>query len=97
MNNLAEVRRTIIAAKPQANGNHRSDFIAAYSKLRRVLTDIDDAKSALATDVTHGRNYQHLPDGVTVAAKEAERVSQQLFEARMIVGRLLDDLERVLA
>jgi hypothetical protein len=50
----------IINARPHINGNSEADFIIAAVAFDRVFNAITEAMSKVRTNVTHGRNYQHL-------------------------------------
>ena len=73
-----------INARINANGNDRKDFVAAYMALTAVDEAVQNAMSALATNVLHGRNYQHadsVDEGILTAAYDREAVLAKLTAA----------------
>jgi len=79
---------TMINAKPQINGNSRSDFIAAYKALTRAITAVEEATSLLGQNVLHGRNYQHLADGVMARETDVAEVSKAMSEAAKAIANV---------
>jgi len=67
-------------AKPQSNGNSRDDFVLAYKALTQAIAAIGDANSLLDQNVLHGRNYQHLTDGVMARETDVVEVSKAMSE-----------------
>ena len=73
-----------INARINANGNDRSDFVKAYMALTAVDETVQNAMSLLATNVLHGRNYQHadsVDEGILTAAYDREAVLAKLTAA----------------
>jgi len=73
-----------INARINANGNSRQDFGRAYSALLAVDEAVQNAMSALATNVLHGRNYPHadsVDESILTAAYDREAVLAKLKTA----------------
>ena len=73
-----------INARINANGNDRSDFVKAYMALTAVDEAVKNAMSVLATNVLHGRNYQHadsVDESILTAAYDREAVLAKLTAA----------------
>ena len=47
-------------ALPGPNGNTADHFRSVYHKLNKAIIETELALYAVQSDVTHGRNYQHL-------------------------------------
>ncbi len=82
----------MINAKPQINGNSRADFASAYKALTQAIAAIEDATSLLGQNVLHGRNYQHLADGVMARETDVAEVSQAMSEAAKAITNVRRDL-----
>ena len=87
---------TMFNAKPQANGNSRSDFEAAYKALTKAIDAIDDASRMLGQNVLHGRNYQHLTDGLMARETDMSEVAEEMIGAIKAVGNVRRDLAQAI-
>jgi len=79
---------TMINAKPQINGNSRSDFVAAYKALTKAIAAVEDATSLLYQNVLNGRNYQHLADSVMARETDVAEVSQAMLGAAKAIANV---------
>ncbi len=82
----------MINAKPQANGNSRDDFLLAYKALTQAIAAIGEANSLLDQNVMHGRNYQHLTDGLMARETDAVEVSQAMADAMKVMRNVRRNL-----
>lgn len=86
----------MINAKPQINGNSRSDFEAAYKALTQAIAAIGEANSLLDQNVLHGRNYQHLQDGLMARETDMSEVAEEMIGAIKAVGNVRRDLAQAI-
>lgn len=67
-----------ISARPGINGNSTQDFYLAYYALKDAERTVLQALQVLSSNVTHGRNYQHLEDATDRKIDETSAIHEML-------------------
>lgn len=81
-----------INARPQNNGNTVEDFTAAFYALGDAEKALAAALVSLRGNVFHGRNYQHLAEGIRDAVFDDERKMEGLRVAMRNIADLRLDI-----
>jgi len=63
------MKRTELNARPHLNGNSPESFQAAGLKIHEAATALELVMRETLGEITHGRNYQHLPPTTTSSAQ----------------------------
>jgi hypothetical protein len=80
-------------ARPNINGNTPEDFRAAFERLDAARKAMADARSFMAMNVVHGRNYQHLdPDEGRAALEEDSRTPARLQKIGLEISEIQSEL-----
>lgn len=79
----------MLKSKPQINGNSIADFHQAYAALRTALEAVELAAGIMRSEITNGRNYQHLGShGVDASIADRRWVNDQIMDAKAAIGRV---------
>lgn len=84
----------IINARPHINGNSDGDFFDAISAVSEAFDALEKALSKVRSNVTHGRNYQHLEANEALWGRQydVEAVKQHGDIALKAIGDIHDAL-----
>lgn len=72
-------------ARPNLNGNTKEDFRAAADEARRLSEEISKFVNEHLGQLTHGRNYQTVPNGSFYARRDRVCVTAQVAKASDIL------------
>ena len=85
-------------ARPHLNGNSPDDFRGAARALTGAAAALEPVLAEMRAEITHPRNYQHLPPEAAAGAQMADRDRlEALARARAEITALDDEIAEILA
>ena len=85
-----------IHARPNLNGNTRTDFVEAYMSLVDAKDALDASYRMLRGNVLDGRNYQHLSDSDDKIILDKRMVHEKMMKISALLGEIQSDLSDIL-
>ena len=85
-----------IHARPNLNGNTRTDFVEAYMSLTKAKDALDAFYRTLNANVLHGRNYQHLSDSDEKIILDRRIVYEKMRKISGLIGEIQSGLSDIL-
>lgn len=85
-----------IHARPNLNGNTRTDFVEAYMSLTKAKDALDASYRTLNENVLNGRNYQHLSDSDEKIILDRRIVHEKMRKISGLMGEIQSGLSDIL-